>query len=464
MRNFNKNLLEQLAGANSDAEGDALPIEQQIKNPVLDPSMSVEQLMDQRDAPLFVQPSELQSTEVSDINTPSINKSNYMDAAQQEADSQSLPMSEAEQDFNYGKGVVESGQETPESFAAKFGDRAYQPATQDIATLEKAPMSPQEKMMAEYKAMQERDRKDLQDARSSDRNLKMGGAIGDALATYLNARGQMNVKAPGVQVQQGAGLGKIADMFATAPDVAADLKNKREDLLAQYKQLQTGKGAELAERKVKAYEDQVANSLNSKSPESFAQKETIKANIKDDILVERENRKLKKELEPAMQTVDDQIKNVKDAMSLIKDSDFADTGPLDQYVSWMSPKGQLLKKALGNISLDTLVNKFQGMSRAIDTETDRKFFQDTQPNMSNFGSTNKKMLSDILTRLENVKAKSEAKLEEINSFKPSNTSQDLSSSNMDQSNNQFEQKVQKAMEKNPQYSREEIISALKKGK
>ena len=238
MNTFNKNLLTQMAGIDLDEEGNPLPIDRQVKNQVLDPSMSVEQLVDQRDAPLFVQPSELQRTEVSDINTRPINKSNYMDAAQQEADDQSLPMSESEQDFNYGRGVVESGQETPESFASKFGERAYQPVSQNLEA--EAPMSAQEKMMAEYKSMQDQDRQDLQEARSSDRNLKMGGAIGDALATYLNAKGQMKVKAPGVQVQQGAGLGKIADMFATAPDMAADSKSRQENLLAQYKLLHAG--------------------------------------------------------------------------------------------------------------------------------------------------------------------------------------------------------------------------------
>jgi hypothetical protein len=235
MNKFNDNLIEQLMSGEQAVKG---------SDNAIDPALSWKQYEDQADAPLFVQPSELQSAEIANVNTSPIDKSNYMDAAQQEADSQSLPMSEAEQDFNYGKGVIESGQETPESFAAKFGDRAYQPATQDITAPEQAPiapsLTPQEKMMAEYKAMQEQDRKDLQEARSSDRNLKMGGAIGDALATYLNARGQMNVKAPGVQVQQGAGLGKIADMFATAPDMAADSKSRQENLLAQYKLLHAG--------------------------------------------------------------------------------------------------------------------------------------------------------------------------------------------------------------------------------
>jgi len=75
----------------------------------------------------------------------------------------------------------------------------------------------------------------LADARQSDRALKIGGALGDALATYINAQGQMSAKIPGVQVQQGAGLGKIADMFATAPEIQSDIAARRKQLLEEYK-------------------------------------------------------------------------------------------------------------------------------------------------------------------------------------------------------------------------------------
>jgi hypothetical protein len=102
------------------------------------------------------------------------------------------------------------------------------------------PLSKSEQLIAEYQKMLESDQKSLEEARSSDRMLKAGGAIGDALATYLNAKGQMNVKAPGVQVQQGAGLGKIADMFATAPEIAGDVKGRREAMLKQYAELAKG--------------------------------------------------------------------------------------------------------------------------------------------------------------------------------------------------------------------------------
>jgi hypothetical protein len=102
-------------------------------------------------------------------------------------------------------------------------------------------MSKSEALIAEYNKLLGKGEADLAEARKRDRMLKIGGSIGDALATYLNAQSQMNVKAPGVQVQQGAGLGKVADMFATAPEIASDLKDRREALLAQYKAMATDK-------------------------------------------------------------------------------------------------------------------------------------------------------------------------------------------------------------------------------
>jgi hypothetical protein len=111
------------------------------------------------------------------------------------------------------------------------------------ASAPEKPLSTQEQLLADYKRLlgtAEEDTKALQEARRSDRMLKVGGAIGDALATYINAQGQKRVKAPGVQVQQGAGLGKVADMFATAPEIASDVKGRREALLKQYAELAKG--------------------------------------------------------------------------------------------------------------------------------------------------------------------------------------------------------------------------------
>lgn len=106
------------------------------------------------------------------------------------------------------------------------------------------PMSKSEALIAEYNKLLGKGETDLAEARKRDRMLKIGGSIGDALATYLNAKSQMNVKAPGVQVQQGAGLGKVADMFATSPEIASDIAQKREAMMKQYGELAKGERAQ----------------------------------------------------------------------------------------------------------------------------------------------------------------------------------------------------------------------------
>jgi hypothetical protein len=117
-------------------------------------------------------------------------------------------------------------------------DDTTQPPTQGK---ELTPLERYEALIEQYRSS---DEKKLEEARSRDRMLKVGGAIGDALATYINAQGQKNVMAPGVQVQQGAGLGKVADMFATAPEIQSDVATRREALMKQYAELARGERAE----------------------------------------------------------------------------------------------------------------------------------------------------------------------------------------------------------------------------
>lgn len=134
--------------------------------------------------------------------------------------------------------------DTQKSTKSSTAPKAPAPAAKDDTDDTKTTMSKSEALIAEYQKMLGKDQQSLEDARSRDRMLKVGGSIGDALATYLNAQGQINVKAPGVQVQQGAGLGKVADMFATAPEIQSDVKDKREALLKQYAELAKGERAQ----------------------------------------------------------------------------------------------------------------------------------------------------------------------------------------------------------------------------
>lgn len=152
---------------------------------------------------------------------------------------------------------------TVNNITSKQSTKAPIEDTQDALSPEppapEKPMSRSEALIAEYNKLLGKDQQSLEEARSRDRMLKVGGALGDALATYLNAQSQMNVKAPGVQVQQGAGLGKIADMFATAPEIASDVAARRQALMDQYKQLAIGESAaakrELEKQRIQAMEE-----------------------------------------------------------------------------------------------------------------------------------------------------------------------------------------------------------------
>lgn len=114
-----------------------------------------------------------------------------------------------------------------------------------------------EQLWQEYSSLMGKDREALKEARNRDRMLKLGAAAGDALATIINARNQMNVAAPGVQVQKGAGLDKIAEIAARAPEVQSDLADRRADLLAQYRAMAEGDARDLQKRRIAAYEKQV---------------------------------------------------------------------------------------------------------------------------------------------------------------------------------------------------------------
>lgn len=130
--------------------------------------------------------------------------------------------------------------------AAPKQDQPKVPSQDDLSKrpTQNTPLSKSEALIAEYNKLLGKDQEALAEARKSDRMLKIGGALGDALATYLNAQSQMNVKAPGVQVQQGAGLDKIAEMFATAPEIQSDIKSRGEALMKQYAELAKGERAE----------------------------------------------------------------------------------------------------------------------------------------------------------------------------------------------------------------------------
>ena len=139
--------------------------------------------------------------------------------------------------------------------------------------------SAQESLLEEFRKMREGEEAQLKEARDSDRRWKMGAALGDSLATILNAQSQMNVKAPNVKVQQGAGLQDLVKNFEDAPLVENDLKRKREELLSQYKAMTDKEKAALEARRVKAYEKQVGKTASKNDNFDVARNDRLNSSI-----------------------------------------------------------------------------------------------------------------------------------------------------------------------------------------
>lgn len=137
-------------------------------------------------------------------------------------------------------------------------------------------------------------------------------------------------------------------------------------------------------------------------------KEQKKAELKDENKIKEENRKERSAIRKALPKFDEQIKLINNAISTLKNTKgLSDTGPLDKYVAPYTTEGQNLQLALNSLQLDKMVSMFSGMSKAIDSDAERAFFQASQPDMSKYPSSNLKALQAMLDRTKLLKKKAE---------------------------------------------------------
>jgi len=149
---------------------------------------------------------------------------------------------------------------------------------------------------------------------------------------------------------------------------------------------------------------------------SFLEKETIKADLKEKSAVQKENRSVRGEAEDSLKDIDKNIANVKKAVELMKTSTkslVSDTGPIDQFISPLSTQGQKLRQVFNEISLDKMTKMFAGMSKAIDSDAERKFFEQSQVSMGSYPEVNMNILKRMLNNLENLKRKNQGVMKNI---------------------------------------------------
>lgn len=123
-----------------------------------------------------------------------------------------------------------------------------------------------------------------------------------------------------------------------------------------------------------------ATSKRDRELELERDKAMVKEEAKDTYAQRKEVREERKAAEKALNKLPEVKKDLARARELLKKANM--TGPVDQVFASLGDKeSQELRRILNGLALDKMASLFQGMSKAIDSDGERKFFMDSQATM-----------------------------------------------------------------------------------
>jgi hypothetical protein len=259
---------------------------------------------------------------------------------------------------------------------------------------------------------------------------KAAAIIGDALSKYQTGAIQKNVASP-VQFT-GPSLQQMMSMIGEVK--APSSTEQRQALIDRYKEIKADQKAQNASKEAKdaaelKYKRDLAmldKTLQSKEriadkkalEPSFEEKLAMKTKADEDKLIAKENREVERKLQPAIDNLDNQIAQVGKALSLLQDPETGKaktglTGPILGLMPVYAKDRQRVEEALKKISLSEMTKTFAGMSKAIDSDAERAFFEAAHPSMRRDEEINVEVLQEMKNNLESLKRKSKDKLQEI---------------------------------------------------
>lgn len=148
---------------------------------------------------------------------------------------------------------------------------------------------------------------------------------------------------------------------------------------------------------------------------TFEQKEKVK----EEVGLRKENIKTRNQAEKTVSDLDSQLEKIKRAkdllQNLVKDTTISDTGPIDQYTSPLTSKGQKLRQSFNDLSLEKMSKLFQGMSKAVDSDAERKMFEQSQASMGNYPDVNMDVLNQMEKSILSLKNKNKQLLNRYDS-------------------------------------------------
>lgn len=311
------------------------------------------------------------------------------------------------------------------------------------------PLSRQEELYKQYLDLTAKGREETAKAREADRRAKMILGVGDALSGVVQNYIAAKSKLPGVKVTPSNLLSKYGSMYDTAKDVRLDYKERGSDLLSQYRQAmeearsQASRKArkteveaerkfkegllekqlkgqkDVAQTKANIKEQELQEKLDRKEQEAIRkeqaaiEKEKLKFELKAKQEIEKENRAFLKESDQVINDIEAQEKVIEQALNSI-DKITVGTGPnTPDFLIKQDKDGQMFMNALSNLSITKLANTFKGMSKAVDSETERKIFEKSLPSTGYSVEVNKKLLNDLKEALQSLKQKTQNKVKEL---------------------------------------------------
>jgi hypothetical protein len=290
------------------------------------------------------------------------------------------------------------------------------PMVNSQASTPPASILPQEDILSQLKAARDANAASLASARQSDKMTELGNLImksgSMAGQGIVNQSGNTNIKLDAAQStadeSKFAGEGAKSKLEALMQDYG--IKKGMDDTTYNRKKDAESRQDRLNERaenvKLKR-EEMDYKKLNDASAKIQAKEE-----VKEGIQINKENRKNRLTLDTAERSLAEQIKYLKETKRIFekysKGSNTGGTGPIANAFGFKEAFDKDLEEINSRFkkgSLDEMVKMFAGMSKAVDSEGERKAFETTQPSTRLDDPTNISLLNEKIAASERLLGK-----------------------------------------------------------
>jgi hypothetical protein len=233
------------------------------------------------------------------------------------------------------------------------------------------------------------------------------------------------------QIQRDAGVqtGMSSPKMIQAEDARGRVMSERDAMLKQmmdeYKMLQGATPNQMSELDRAKIESEKARAEKfradaqkaqlSENKDSFQDKEKIKEEVK----IRTENRKERKNIEKDMSATEKLVKDLEEAkreFEKYSKNKIGGTGPIATLfglTKYLSEDTEKLDSLFKQQNLETMTKLFAGMSKAVDSDAERRAFEAAQPSVANDDETNRSIFERRIKAAKDLLKKQKSSYQSI---------------------------------------------------